>query len=177
MSLYSLDFVLSYNYDNSVSSPDLNVAYFVPIRVSLNTPFGNTCIKQSVDEGRDPTRWRVYYYINDPNTTHHGNHESLSRTPPLKRASHSAHSATREFCEPSSRNEWCESGVPGADVIWSVDNPARINSDYHQPIGAAVRVTCEWPLGHCLSTPSRVALSHLAKSTRPSKLLWRSSKR
>lgn len=80
------------NYGNSVSSPDLNVAYFVPIRVSLNTPFGNTRIKQTLDEGRDPTRWRVCYYINDPNTTHHGNHESLSRTPPLKRASHSAHS-------------------------------------------------------------------------------------
>lgn len=79
-----------------MSSPDLNVAYFVPIRVSLkNTPFGNTCIKQPVDEGRDPTRWRVCYYVNDPNTTHHGNHESLSRTPPLKRASHSAHSRRR----------------------------------------------------------------------------------
>lgn len=56
VSLYSLDFILSYNYGNSVSSPDLNVAYFVPIRVSLNTPFGNTRIKQTVDEGRDPTR-------------------------------------------------------------------------------------------------------------------------
>lgn len=25
-------------------------------------------------------------------------------------------------------------------MIWSGDNPARINRDYHQPIGAAVRV-------------------------------------